>query len=110
MAEGNHDGEERFEEDIVEVVYEDDLECSSAIGEDGSGGIRDFEVFGYGVDVCEDDGAVACAAQGVDDGGKRVDWTTLARDGCWWGVDGAEGVFDVVEVDPDGMVGEAFVV
>lgn len=52
MTEGDHDGEEGFEEDVVEVVYEDYLEGSGAVGEDGSGGVGDFEVFGYGVDVC----------------------------------------------------------
>lgn len=52
VTEWDHDGEEGFEEDVVEVVYEDYLEGSGAVGEDGSGGVGDFEVFGYGVDVC----------------------------------------------------------
>lgn len=90
-------------------MYEYDLKGSSAFGKDGTGGVSDFKVFGYGVHVCEDDGTMA-RTMWIDDDGERVDWATVAGDGGGWGVYGAEGVFDVGEVNPDGVVGEAFVV
>ena len=59
MAEGDHDQQKWFENDVVEEVDEGNLERARAVGEDWASGVGGLEILGDGVGLREDDRLVS---------------------------------------------------
>ena len=54
MAKGDENGEERFREDLLDVVCKQCLECARAFREDGSCRVCGFQIVCNGVCIGED--------------------------------------------------------
>lgn len=59
MGQGDENGEERLDEDVLDVVDEQRLECPRPLWEDGTGGIRCLEVVGDIIGIGEYDRRMA---------------------------------------------------
>lgn len=105
MSHGNHDGQEGFREDFLYVVDEEALESARPFGENRSGRVCVFEVFGDVVGVGE-----RFPAAGIIDNGEGVNWPTIGAIRGRRNVQLTKNAFDVGRFDPVRAVWEAFVI
>ena len=105
VSHGDHDGEEGFREDLLNVVDEEALESARTLRKDRSSRVRVFEVFGYVVGVGE-----RFPAARVIDNGECVNWPAVRAIRGWGNVQLTENVLDVGRFDPVRAVWKTFVI
>jgi len=105
MSHGDHDGEERFREDFLDVVDEEALESARSLRKDRSSRVRVFEVFGYVVGV-----GVRLPATGVIDNGECVNWPAVGAIRGWGNVQLTKNVLNIGRFDPVRAVWKTFVI
>ena len=105
MSHGDHDGEEGFREDFLNVVNEKALESTRSLRKDRSSGVRVFEVFGYVVGVGE-----RFPATWVIDNGESVNWSAVGAIRGRGDVQLTKNVLNIGRFDPVRTVWKTFVI
>lgn len=105
MSHGDHDWEEGFREDFLNVVNEKALESARSLRKDRSCGVRVFEVFGYVVGVGE-----RFPATGVIDNGESVNWSAVGAIRGRGDVQLTKNVLNIGRFDPVRAVWKTFVI